>query len=239
MITLVMTNVFLGLAFIAMGFITLKAPWMIKQWRYASEEKRKNIDIKGLQELYCKSMVCGGLGLILVGIVNHFVKGNWSIYALIMIAVAMTGYMIARTRRYDKNKQSKKEKTIQAAVLAVTLFIVVGAFTLGKTESKIHITDNGLDISGLYSETIALSEIDTVYMCSLSELPKIEMRTNGYSDGSVLKGYFRLTDWGKCKLFIHDTKAPVIVIHYNDKHLILNLYDALATEQLYDELQNF
>ena len=239
MITMVTTTIFLGLFLIAMGFITLKSPWMIKSWRYASEEKRKNIDIKGLQELYCKSMVCGGLGLILVGIVNHFIEGNWSLYAMIMIVFAMTGYMVARTRRYDKNKQSKKEKTILAAVLAITLFIVVGAFAIGKTETKVHITDNGLDIGGMYGETIALTEIDTAYMCNLNELPKIEMRTNGYADGSVLKGYFRLTDWGKCKLFVHDAKAPVIVIHYANKHLIINLYDAEATKNLYDELQNF
>ena len=90
----------------------------------------------------------------------------------------------------------------------------------------------------MYSETIALNDIDTAYMCQLNELPKIEIRVNGYSDGEILKGYFRLTDWGKCKLFIHDTKAPVIVINYNNKHLILNLYDASATEQLYNEIQN-
>ena len=158
---------------------------------------------------------------------------------MVSIVFAMSGYMVARTRRFDKNPTSRRKQTITAAVLAVSLFVIVGLFLGGKTESKIHVTDDSLTINGMYSETIALSEIDTAYMCELKELPKIKMRVNGYSDGEILKGYFRLQDWGKCKLFIHDTKAPVIVIHYNDKHLILNLYDALATEQLYDELQNF
>ena len=239
MITMVTTTIFLGLVFIAMGFITLKSPWMIKSWRYASDEKRKNIDIKGLQELYCKSMVCGGLGLILVGIVNHFVKGNWSIYALIMITVAMTGYMIARTRRFDKNPQSKKEMTIAATIMALSLFLVVGLFIGGKMENKITLDENNLTIGGMYGFTIAKGEIDTVYMAQLNELPKIEMRTNGYNDGQILKGNFRLTDWGGCKLFIHDTKAPVIVIKREGKYTILNLYDTEATKKLYDELQNF
>ena len=239
MITMIMTTVFLGLFFIAMGFITLKSPWMIKQWRYASEEQRKNIDIKGLQELCCKSMVCGGLGLILVGIVNYFVKGNWSLYALIIIVFAMTGYMMARTRRYDKNPQSKKEMTIAATIMALSLFFVVGLFIVGKMENQVTINDDTLTIGGMYGFTIAKGEIDTVYMAQLSELPKIEMRTNGYNDGQILKGNFRLTDWGGCKLFVHDTKAPVIVIIYNNKHLILNLYDTSSTEQLYNEIQNF
>ncbi len=237
--TMTMVNVFIGIMFIVLGFLTLKYPWMIKQWRYASEEKRKNIDIKGLQELCCKSMVYGGLGLILVGIVNYFVKGNWSLYALIIIVFAMTGYMMARTRRYDKNPQSKKEMTIAATIMALSLFFVVGLFIVGKMENQVTINDDTLTIGGMYGFTIAKGEIDTVYMAQLSELPKIEMRTNGYNDGQILKGNFRLTDWGKCKLFIHDTKAPVIVIIYNNKHLILNLYDTSSTEQLYNEIQNF
>ena len=184
MITMIMTTVFLGLLFIAMGFITLKSPWMIKQWRYASEEKRKNIDIKGLQELCCKSMVCGGLGLILVGIVNYFVKGNWSLYALIIIVFAMTGYMVARTRRYDKNPKSKKEMTIAATIMALSLFLVVGLFIGGKMENKITLDENNLTIGGMYGFTIAKGEIDTVYMAQLNELPKVKMRTNGYRYGS-------------------------------------------------------
>ena len=239
MITMVTTTVFLGSFFIVIGFITLKSPWMIKQWRYASEEKRKNIDIKGLQELYCKSMVCGGLGLILVGIVNYFVKGNWSIYALIIIVFAMTGYMMARTRRYDKNPKSKKEMTITATIMALSLFFVVGLFIVGKMENQVTINDDTLTIGGMYGFTIAKGEIDTIYMAQLSELPKIEMRTNGYNDGQILKGNFRLKDWGGCKLFVHDTKAPVIVIKREGKYTILNLYDAEATKKLYDELQNF
>lgn len=239
MITMIMTNVFIGLVFIAMGFITLKSPWMIKQWRYASEEKRKNINIKGLQELYCKSMVCGGLGLILVGIINYFVKGNWSIYAMIIIVFAMTGYMIARTRRYDKNPKSKKEMTIAATIMALSLFLVVGLFIGGKMESKMTIDENEFTINGMYGFTIAKGEIDTVYMAQLSDLPKVKMRTNGYNDGEVAKGNFRLDEWGACKLFIHNAKEPVIVIKSEGKYTILNLYDAEATKKLYDELQNF
>lgn len=239
MITMIMTNVFIGLVFIAMGFITLKSPWMIKQWRYASEEKRKNIDIKGLQELYCKSMVCGGLGLILVGIINYFVKGNWSIYAMIIIVFAMTGYMIARTRRYDKNPKSKKEMTIAATIMALSLFLVVGLFIGGKMESKMTIDENEFTINGMYGFTIAKGEIDTIYMAQLSDLPKVKMRTNGYNDGEVAKGNFRLDEWGACKLFIHNAKEPVIVIKSEGKYTILNLYDAEATKKLYDELQNF
>ena len=239
MITMVTTTIFLGLVFIAMGFITLKSPWMIKSWRYASEEKRKNIDIKGLQELCCKSMVCGGLGLILVGITNYFVKGNWSLYALIMITVAMTGYMIARTRRFDKNPKSKKEMTIAATIMALSLFLVVGLFIGGKMENKITLDENNLTIGGMYGFTIAKENIDTIYMAMMNELPKVKMRTNGYNDGQVAKGNFRLDEWGACKLFIHNAKEPVIVIKSEGKYTILNLYEAETTKKLYDELQNF
>ncbi len=232
-------HIIIGLFFIALGFITLKSPWMIKQWRYASEEKRKNIDIKGLQLLYCKSMIGGGLALMLLGIVNYFIEGNWSLYTFIAIVFSMTGYMVARTRRYDKNPKSKKEMTIAAAVTALSLFLVVGLLIGGKMESKVVVNDESLTISGMYGFTIAKENIDTVYMAMMSELPKVKMRTNGYNDGEVAKGNFRLAEWGGCKLFIHNAKEAVIVIEHEGKHTILNLYEAEATKKLYDELQDF
>ena len=235
--TMTMLNVLIGLMFIALGFLTLKYPSIIKNWRYASEEQRKNIDIKALQLLSCKSMVVSGTDLIIVGIISHFIKGSWPIYAIIIIVFAMSGYMVARMRRFDKNPKSRRDQTIAAAVLAVSLFIVVGLFIGGKMESKIQITDNQLIINGMYSETIPLANIDTIYMSTLANLPKVEMRTNGYADGEILKGYFRLTDWGKCKLIIHDIQQPAIVIHYNNKHLILNLYDKTQTENLYNQIK--
>lgn len=237
--TMTMTNVLIGLMFIVLGFLTLKYPSLIKNWRYATEEQRKNIDLKALQLLTCKSMVVSGTALIIVGIVSHFIKGVWPIYAMIMIVFAMSGYMIARTRRFDKNTKSRRNQTIAAAVLAISLFVIVGLFIVGKMENKITLDENNLTIGGMYGFTIAKGEIDTVYMAQLSELPKIEMRTNGYNDGQILKGNFRLTDWGGCKLFVHDTKAPVIVIKREGKYTILNLYEAEATKKLYDELQNF
>ena len=236
---MIAVHISIGLFFIAMGFITLKSPWMIKQWRYASEEKRKNIDIKGLQLLYCKSMVSGGLASVLLGIVNYFVEGNWSLYAFIAIIFGMTGYMIARTRRYDKNPKSKKEMTIAAAITALSLFLIVGLFIGGKMESKVTVDENELTINGMYGFTIAKENIDTMYMAMMSELPKVKMRTNGYNDGEVAKGNFRLEEWGACKLFIHNAKEPVIVIKSEGKYTILNLYEAEATKKLYDELQNF
>ena len=151
----------------------------------------------------------------------------------------MTGYMIARTRRYDKNPKSKKEMTIAATIMALSLFLVVGLFIGGKMESKVTVDENGLTIGGMYGFTIAKGEIDTIYMAQLSELPKVKMRTNGYNDGEVAKGNFRLDEWGACKLFIHNAKEPVIVIKSEGKYTILNLYEAETTKNLYNELQNF
>ena len=237
--TMTMVNVFIGIMFIVFGFLTLKYPSIIKNWRYANEEQRKNINIKALQFLSCKSMVVSGTALIIIGIIGYFIKGSWPIYAMVGIVFAMSGYMIARTRRFDKNPTSRRNQTIAAAVLAISLFVIVGLFIGGKMENKITLDENNLTIGGMYGFTIAKGEIDTVYMAQLSELPKIEMRTNGYNDGQILKGNFRLTDWGGCKLFVHDTKAPVIVIKREGKYTILNLYEAEATKKLYDELQNF
>lgn len=236
---MVMTIVFVGLLFIVMGVLTMRYPSIIKNWRQANEEERKNIDIKGLQLISCQSLLISGTAIIIVGIINYFIKGSWSMYALLIITFAMAGYITARFRRYDKNPKARKKQTIAASVLAVSLFIIVGMFICGKMEPQMNAVDEKIVINGIYGEVVDFAEIDTVYMSSLKELPKIELKSNGFADGTILKGYFKMQEWGKCKLFVHSIDDPVIVIKYSGKYLIMNFYETEDTENFYNEIQNF
>lgn len=229
-------EVILGGLFIILGFLTFKFPGIIKQWRYASEAERKNIDIKGLQKVSGYAMIVTGVALMIVGVVNYFVEGTWSIYALIVILLAMSGCMVGVARRYDKNPGSKRKQIIGIVTLVVSMIVVVGLLAWGKQENEIRVVSNQLEITGMYGEKIDLNTIDTVYVRSLNELPTIKMRTNGYADGKVLKGYFRLEDWGRCKLVVHDVWGKVIVLKQGDRHIIFNLYDEQSTRRIYLQL---
>ena len=224
---------FLGVFFIVTGFLTRKYPWMIKEWRYANEEARKNIDIRGLQSFMFRVMTVSGVSLIIAGILHFFIEGDWVIYTILIVTFGMAGYIIANLNRYDKNPKSKKIKIVSTILLIIALLAIFS----GQKENKIDVNNNTLDINGIYGESVDLNTIDTVYMSPLSEIPTIEIRTNGYAMGNVLKGFFRLTDWGKCKLIIHNTDCPVIVLKRNGKYLLINLRDEAQTQTLYHMIE--
>lgn len=74
--TMTTINVLIRVTFTILGFLTLKYPSIIKIWRYASEEQRKDLNIEGLKLLCCKSMVVSGTTLIIIDIISHFIKGS-------------------------------------------------------------------------------------------------------------------------------------------------------------------
>lgn len=231
-----MLHILTGFLFITLGVLTRKYPWMLQNWRRANEKERELIDIQGLQTMYFRSAVVSGISLILVGGVNYFIAGTWSLYALIIILFVWAGYTLAQYRHYDTNPHANKNVLIAGIVLAVTMVVVVVLLAWGKQENEVYVDSHQLKIEGMYGETVALNTIDTLYMSTLQEIPDIELRTNGYSDGKVLKGYFRLTDWGSCKLIVHDIASPFIVIKHANSRLIINLKTTSKTLSLYKQL---
>lgn len=231
-----MVHVFTGLLLMVVGLLTRRYPWMINQWRYATEEERRNIDIKGLQMMYFGVLLVSGVLLMGVGVLNYFVKGSWSVYALLVVLLSMSGYMMYVQKRYDHNQSSSKKRVWSGVLLVVTVLLVIGVFCVGKQENRMELGAESLVIGGMYGEKIELSDIDTVYMSRLADLPNVEVRLNGYADGEVMKGYFRLTDWGKCKLLVHDVQGDVIVIVTRGRRFIVNQYASEGTAALYESV---
>jgi hypothetical protein len=223
----------IGIFFVVMGLLTRRYPKMINQWRYASDEERRNIDIKDLQEMCFRVMSVSGVVLMGVGGVNYFVRGSWSLYVLLLVLFVMSVYMLYAQKRCNHNPMSPKKKLWRVMLFVLTVLLVIGVFFAGKHENGMELDEGVLRISGMYGEDIALKEIDSLYMSSMVDLPSVEMRTNGYADGEVLKGYFRLSGWGSCKLLVHDVDGDVIVILANDKRYIINCYEQSGTEELY------
>ena len=122
------------------------------------------------------------------------------------------------------------------SVLIVLLAVILPAILIisGNREPIIKATRESLTISGMYGLTINNSYIlqcDTV-----SVLPGIKRRTNGYEFGRNLKGNFTLGDGTKVKLFIKKGIHPYILIRTNNLILYLNLYDPQKTLHLYNRI---
>ncbi|MFN8255941.1 MAG: PH domain-containing protein [Bacteroidales bacterium] len=118
--------------------------------------------------------------------------------------------------------------SIVSLVIVVPVFIVV----YGRQEAKVSVNENSLVIKGMYSEEIPLNTISMVD--TVSTLPEIEMRTNGFAAGGVCKGNFRLKEVGEAKLYVNLKCSPYIVFKTSDNKLFyLNFNEKIKTIELF------
>lgn len=118
---------------------------------------------------------------------------------------------------------------VMLALLPVTMLIS------GKQETKIYADQQGLTIEGTYG--MAISYPDMIKVDTISSLPPIRIRTNGYAMGKTKIGNFRLADDTNVKLFVRAGYPPYIVIHSKDnKPVYINFEDRNRTIDLYNDL---
>ena len=119
-------------------------------------------------------------------------------------------------------------------IIAITLLIPVILIFTGNREPGITLSKSGFKINGIYGLTINYSDIKQ--LDTLSALPRIQMRTNGYEFGKSLKGNFRLQNKENAKLFITKKVPPYILIRTNDLNVYLNFKESEKTVVLFKTL---
>ena len=92
----------------------------------------------------------------------------------------------------------------------------------------------GLEIKGFYGIKVNYSEI--LSLDTISRLPGIKLRTNGYAFGKTLKGNFMLSDNSQAKLFIKKGSSPFIHLETKEINLYLNFEDPYKTVVLFDSI---
>jgi hypothetical protein len=130
---------------------------------------------------------------------------------------------------------SKRSFSYLSLILVfLALFLPVGIVLSGKGETQIIMSDNELTIKGMYNLSIIYSEI--IQIDTVSTLPAIRRRTNGYAFGKTLKGNFTLDDGSKVKLFITEGTPPFIYLTTENLTLYMNFKNHLQTADLYNTL---
>lgn len=119
--------------------------------------------------------------------------------------------------------------------IAIFLLVVVLTFIPNFQETRAEWNDNELKIKGVYGMTIPFSEIELAD--TVSNIPAISHRTNGYAFGRALIGNFKLADDSHSKLFIKKGVPPYVMIkcrksvpiyiNFKDKQKTMDLYQTL------------
>lgn len=137
----------------------------------------------------------------------------------------------------DFEKSSFKKSLNPSWIILLILFFVIGAlFLSSEQETKIKLDNKGLTIKGFYGQSIPynqLTHVDTV-----STLPKIVLRTNGYAFGKTRSGIFKIQDKSSIRLFVKKGSIPYILIESQGREpIFINFKEREKTLKLYDELK--
>lgn len=132
----------------------------------------------------------------------------------------------------------KRVNPIWILLWILSVLLIVGlVFIPNSTETKINVDAKELKIKGVYGLTISYSDIEQID--TISTMPTISLRTNGYDFGKTLIGNFKLSDDSRAKLFIKKGFAPFLMIKSKGQvPVYINFKEKGKTIDLYNHLLN-
>jgi len=149
--------------------------------------------------------------------------------------------LINKTHNTDSNYTSlnkSNSKYKNTYLFLVVVLVIIALFTLYQYQpEKITLKENQFEISGEYGLPVNYSDI--VVFDTISQMPGIEMRTNGFTLGKVSKGNFRLTNIGSAILFINYNVSPFVQVALKNGQVIyFNLKDRQSTIDIFDRIKS-
>ncbi|MGB4204083.1 MAG: DUF3784 domain-containing protein [Bacteroidales bacterium] len=231
------TTVLVGLIMIGVGFLVKFSPSLIAGYNTMPKDKKKNVDIKGLSTFLRNGLIAMGTAVI-AGFYLFKWLGFTSIANVIIPIVTLPGVIVLLigAQKYDHNRKSKARYLFMWFVgFGLIILFVVGLITYAFIPSKVSYDNDAVRFSGMYGFKVNISEIETVELTD--ELPSVRMRVNGFSLGSVNKGFFNVDDYGRSRLILHSARPPFLILKKNNGDIaIINFSDRANTENTYNRL---
>ena len=230
-------SIFFGLSLIGIGFLIKKYPNSMSGYNTMTYRQKKNVDIESLTSTYKKGFTIIGIVTSLGSLFFIWMK-LYVVATILLIAPLMVGILILMviTQKYDHNKQSKLKRNLPVIVVSGIIIVITIFFLYSASPTKVEFLDNSMKFTGHYGVTIQTNQIEKVEL--LDNIPHIKTRTNGLGLGNILKGHFRLSELGKCRLFLRLPNPPYLYIELTGGDKILfNSTDPTYTLDIYNKIK--
>ena len=224
-----------GLFMIGIGFLVKSAPDLIAGYNTMPKDKKKNVDIEGLSTYMRNGLITIGLSIIMGYYLFKWI-GFTTIANSMILIVTLVGVtiLVITAQRFDHNKNKKTKLTY--FILGFVILFVIGLITFGSIRSKTIFKNDTIQFSGMYGFEINKTEIENIELTD--KIPTINIRTNGFSFGTIKKGYFNLDKFGKSRLLIHSDMPPYLILSKNNgDKIIINFKDKIETENIYNKIK--
>jgi len=155
---------------------------------------------------------------------------------LIEAVAQQIGQTEADIRAMDVPAKQWRER-LPAAIVVGTLVILFISSIGAIRDTVVEINDERLIIKGSYGLSVPLPEIE--HIDTVSNLPNLR-RVNGYGLAGTLRGYCKLSDGTRVKVFLKTKHKPYILIHSKNikEPIYLNFRDRQKTINLYHHLNS-
>lgn len=230
------TNLIIGLFLIGIGFLVKAFPDLIAGYNTMTKEQKANVDIKGLSSFMRNCFIVMGLIIIIGSYFFNWIGLSMISNSIVLISV-LSGVIILliKSRKFNKNESNKKSKAA-FVILGIVIVFIVSLLFYGSKPSEILINKETALITGLYGIELPIKNIQEVKL--ITQLPAIITRSNGFSFGTIKKGYFKLEEYGKCRLFLQsDSDLYLVIVDKNGERTILNHTDKRETETEFENLK--
>lgn len=238
-------SLIVGLFIIGIGFLVKSAPILIAGYNTMSKDEKKNVDIEGLSTFMRNGLIAIGLTIIIGYYLFKWI-GLTVIANLMMPIAVLVGaiILVIYAQKFDHNKNDKHKDTKLTLLIFRFVFIihvlafifVIGLITYGFIPTKAIFRDDTLRFSGMYGFETNIYEIENVELSDT--IPTIKMRTDGFSLGSVHKGFFDVDTFGISRLLVHSDSYPYLILSKNNgEKIIINFKDKLKTEKTYEKIK--
>jgi len=219
-----LVNYILSALLIILALVANKYPQIINGYKNISEENKPQA-----KRLTVNALLIAGIS-VAVALLLAGLTGISSGIPLILALVVMLVYMV----KFIKLGAYKGVAgTIAIAVIVLVVCAIIPLLIVGNQEPEITVTDQQMQISGIYGNDYNLSDIESVTL--QDECPVTTFKTNGFAMGKIKKGHFNVQNDGNCLLFLSGTgkciriktKSDVIYINFADETVTMDLYGKL------------
>ena len=220
------------------GIKYFKWHFLISGYNTMSKDKKKNVDVDGLGKLMGNFLFLMSFILLFSGGMDFLAYKLASLISMMTI-MPLTIVLIIMAQKYDHNRKKKREKTGLIAIISVVfgIFVLVSGFLIVATlNPKVELSDEKIEVSGLYKRDISITDIKSV---SLEEImPRVVRKTNGMDVGYSLRGSFKLEgEDNNSTLFVLQNNPPFIHIRTGDRLYIINFKERGRTTELYKKIR--
>jgi hypothetical protein len=229
------TLIGMSLLFIVIGFIVTEnnAKYLLAGYNTMSNEERKKVDIKTYIGYFKKFHLFLGASFFLIGMLLIY-SGYENETSIFIVAYPLLAYIyfIATSTKYFNAKKNK----IGALLLGIGLIFIVVMFIRDFKETKLILNSNSIEFQGDYGEIVPFEKIKSIQL--VNEKPKIVQRTNGFSAGTIKKGFYKTDTGEKVKLIINAENKAYILITKSDGNKIYYSSKEESNEKLFEKIKS-